>query len=420
MSLESTSTIASPETATAPSKSSSASLNTTPLLALMLSAFVGLGVLYGGGGVLWNDVIDAFGISKGMFGLAQSLGGIAGLPILIFGGRLADRFDKRLLLAISLSVTVVPAVGIIFGTLVAVLVFMLIIQAIGVTSLDLSNNALAMDFERSTRRHIMGPLHASFSVGSLVGPLIAGLVIWLGGDYRGVYAVIAIMFIGLALFAFSSLKSEAPTPLTPEHNQSPLHALHLLKNRTNRDLAIITGISFAAELLIAQWAGIYFQDERNYAKSVTVIALTLNGAAMAIGRFGNGPINVRVGSRRMLLIQGWLTVAGGVLVVAGTNPAVAIAGCAVAGLGLAGMVPTALSLVGLANPTAPGAASGAVLFVGYAGIAMAPFIAGLISDYASTRVALSGVALGGLAVAFVARQISIGISAHPEPLASGN
>jgi MFS family permease len=384
----------------------------------MLSSFVGLGVLYGGGGVLWNDVIDAFGISKGVFGLAQTLGGIAGLPILIFGGRLADRFDKRLVLACSLAITVVPAVGIIFGTHVAMLVLMLIIQAVGVTTLDLSNNALAMDFERATRRHIMGPLHASFSVGALVGPLIAGLVIWLGGSYRGMYAVIAVMFAALAAFALSSLKSEAPAPLKPEHEQSPLHALHLLKNRTNRDLAIITGIAFSAEMLVAQWAGIYFQDEKDWAKSVTVIALTLNGAAMAIGRFSNGPVNARVGAKRMLILQGLLTIVGGAMVVASPNPAIAVVGCAVTGLGLAGMVPTTLSLVGLANPTAPGAASGALLFVGYASIAIAPFIAGMISDYSTTRIALMGIALGGLAVALIARNVTIAHAPHDEVVPS--
>ncbi|MFL5761060.1 MAG: MFS transporter [Thermomicrobiales bacterium] len=386
--------------------------NATSLLALMLSSFVGLGVLYGGGGVLWNDVIDAFGISKGVFGLAQSLGVIAGLPVLVFGGRLADRFDKRLLLAVSLAITVIPAVGIIFGSVVGILVLLLIIQGIGVTALDLSNNALAMDVERSTRRHIMGPLHATFSVGSLIGPLVAGLLIWLGGDYKSVYAVIAVMFAGLAVFALVSLKQEAPPSLAPEQEHSPLHALYLLKNRTNRDLAAIAGIAFASELLIAQWVGIYFQDERHYAKSVTVIALSLNGAAMAIGRFGNGPLNARIGAIRMLLFQGCVTMLGGLLIAAGPNAAVAVAGCAIAGFGLAGMAPTTLSLVGLANPTAPGAASGAVLLVGYAGIAVAPFLAGMVSTFASTRIALAGVAFGGLAVVVVARRIVNEIRQH--------
>lgn len=133
---------------------------------------------------------------------------------------------------------------------------------------------------------------------------------------------------------------------------------------------------------------------------------------MAIGRFGNGPLNARIGAIRMLLFQGCVTMLGGLLIAAGPNAAVAVAGCAIAGFGLAGMAPTTLSLVGLANPTAPGAASGAVLLVGYAGIAVAPFLAGMVSTFASTRIALAGVAFGGLAVVVVARRIVNEIRQH--------
>jgi MFS family permease len=407
VSLESTSVIPSAETTRSTTQGTAASFNPSSLLALMLSAFVGLGVLYGGGGVLWNDVIDAFGISKGAFGFAMSVATIASFPVLLFGGRIADRFDKRSVLMVALAVAVVPALGMIFGSGVAVFALLMIMLNLGVTALDLSNNALAMDFERATRKHVMGPLHASFSVGTLVGPLIVWVVLRTGGDYRAMYALIAIMFASLALFALKSLKAPSLPSLPPEHGQSPLHALHLLRSAAVRDLAIITGISFASELLIAQWVGIFFEDERSYSSTVTVVALSLNGGAMAIGRFGNGPFTAKLGAKRALLIQGALTLMGGVLLVTSTSPAIAAIGCGVAGLGLAGMAPTTLSLVGLANPTAPGAAAGAVLFMGYAGIAIAPFIAGLISTYASTRVALIGIALGGLAVAFISRRVAV-------------
>jgi MFS family permease len=379
----------------------------------MLSAFVGLGILYGGGGVLWNDVIDAFGISEGAFGVASGVGLIFSFPVLIFGGRLADRFDKRLLLAVSLAAAIVPAIAMIFGSGFAFLTLILILQGCGLVMLDLSNNALGMDFERSTRRHIMGPLHAAFSGGALLGPLIVAIIIRAGGGYRATYAVIAIIFAGLAIFAFWSLRLKPLAAPTPIRNQSPLHSLHLLRDRFTRDLALITLIAFGAELLIAQWVGIYFEDEREYSKTVTVVALSLNGAAMLIGRLTNGPFTARLGASRALAIQGLVTLAGGLLIGLGPNAAIAAAGCGIAGLGLAGMAPTVLNLVGIANPNAPGAAAGAVLLTGYLGIAIAPFVAGFFSTYASTRVALLGVAVGGLAVAFIARQLG-SISSHGE------
>jgi MFS family permease len=87
---------------------------------------------------------------------------------------------------------------------------------------------------------------------------------------------------------------------------------------------------------------------------------------------------------------------------AGGPPAIAIIGCGLAGLGLAGMAPTTLSIAGAANPAATGAASGAVLIIGYAGLAAAPFIAGLVATVFSTRAVMSGEAVIGLLVLAVA------------------
>jgi fucose permease len=239
----------------------------------------------------------------------------------------------------------------------------------------------------------------------LIGPLLVGVIIRLGGGYRATYAIIAMMFAGLAIYAAKSLKHRAPESAAPTTHQSPLHSLHLLRIPVIRDLAIIACICFAAELLISQWIGIYFEDERNYTTTATVVALSLNGGAMLIGRLVNGPFTRKLGANRALIVQGAVTTIGGLLVVFGPNAAIASIGCGIAGLGLAGMAPTALNLVGIANPTAPGAAAGAVLLMGYLGIAIAPFVAGFLSTFASTRVALLGVALGGLAVILVARQL---------------
>jgi MFS family permease len=82
-----------------------------------------------------------------------------------------------------------------------------------------------------------------------------------------------------------------------------------------------------------------------------------------------------------------------------------VVGCGLAGLGLAGMAPTTLSLAGEANPAATGAASGAVLIVGYAGLASGPFIAGLVATVFSTRAVMAGEAIIGVLVLIVAARL---------------
>jgi hypothetical protein len=75
-----------------------------------------------------------------------------------------------------------------------------------------------------------------------------------------------------------------------------------------------------------------------------------------------------------------------------------VLGCAVAGLGLAGVAPTTLSLAGKAVPEASGAASGAALLGGYGGLAINPFFAGAVASLVSVRLVLAGVLVAGAVV----------------------
>jgi MFS family permease len=91
-----------------------------------------------------------------------------------------------------------------------------------------------------------------------------------------------------------------------------------------------------------------------------------------------------------------------VLLVATETATLTVTGCGVVGLGIAGIAPTALSLAGIAVPSAPGAASGAALMGGYLGVALIPFAAGGIASIASVRVVLLVEIVFGLIVIFAA------------------
>ncbi|MGH2560450.1 MAG: MFS transporter [Thermomicrobiales bacterium] len=388
-------------TVTPPSPPASAFISRW-LLGLMFGVFLGLGVLDGGGGVIWSDVIDAFDVSKGLFGFASGLGLVVAFPILVFGGRLADRFDKRSLLAVSAACLAVAALGFTAAGGAIALIVLLAARGIGVSLLDLANNALALDYQRDSGRHIMGPLHASYSAGGLFGALVVWLIFAAGGGYRAVYALIAATFLVLTIAALRERRQHAPPSRVHSADVSPLLALRLLRNRELRNLAVICAFCIFGEVLVIQWASIYLRDERGLSATVAVVAISLYGATMFSGRVANGPLTHRLGARRALVLQGMTTLVGGVLIAAGGPVVIAIAGAGIVGLGLAGQIPTALSVAGAANPRTPGAATGAVLMVGYIGLASAPFAAGLVATVASTRAVMVGIAIVGALVVAVA------------------
>lgn len=369
-------------------------------LGLVVGALLGLGLSEGTSGAIWPDVIDAFGVSKGQFGLAGGIGFTIAFPILIFGGRITTRFDKRALLALSAAMLASAAAGFTVGSGMLLLAVLMTVRGAGMCLVDLAANALAMEIETDTQRHVMSQLHAGFSGGAVIGAGIAWVVFRLGAGYE--YIVLALAGL-LAIYVVVSLRERMTRAMARRRTEvsgGSLHALRLFRRADVRVLAALCAVAFGGEVLIAQWIGIYLRDERGHSASIGVRAVVLFGGAMFAGRLLNSPVAGRLGPRTALLGQGMMLALGGGMIVAGGPVAISLAGCAVAGIGIAGIGPTALSLTGFALPESPGAASGAALIGGYIGVMAIPYGAGAVASLVSVRAVLSGeVVFGGIVVA---------------------
>jgi len=378
------------------------------LLSLLAGGLVALGLQDGGGGALWPDALKAFGVSKGAFGFLSGVGAVLALPVLLLGARLTSRFDKRLLMAVSSSLMALVTIGLSFGTGIALFAVLLAIRAIAVTLLDLSTNAVVMDVEARTKRHLMSPLHAGYSGGAVAGAGLAWAAFSLGGGMRAVYLILTALF---AIYTVLIVRERRNRPYVRQRMTvagASTKTFGLLRRRDVRAFAILCAVSFSGEQLISQWIGIYLRDERGYSPSTGAFAVIALGSTMVVGRIANGPLTAKAGPRAAMFFQGAMTLAGGLLMISASGAALIIAGCALAGLGMAGVAPTTLSLAGKAVPEASGAASGAALLGGYAGIAINPFFAGAVASTISVRVVLAGVLVAGtviLATAFRLRSI---------------
>lgn len=388
------------------------------VIGLVAGGLLVLGLMEGSAGALWPDVIKAFGVSKGAFGVASGVGLSVAFPVLLFGGRITTRFDKRLLLGIACVLLVAAALGLTIGQGLIALAVLLAARGVGIGLIDLSANALAMEVEQQTGRHLMSPLHSGFSAGTMAGAGIAWVVFTLGGGFRAIYLLLAALLVFYAAVAVRErMARPQPRQRTAIAGASPI-TLALFKRADIRGLAAITTVSFCGELLIAQWIGIYLRDEQGHSASIGVQAVLLLGGAMFLGRIVNSPITNRLGPRRSLLVQGVILTLGGVLIVGSDSAVITIAGCGVAGLGLAGIAPTALSLAGLALPTAPGSASGAMLMCGYLGVALIPFVAGGVASIASVRLVLTVEVLFGMIVILMSIRLNRWMRTEPEIVAA--
>jgi fucose permease len=368
------------------------------ILAVIAIALAGLGVAAGAGGATWPDVLDSFGVSDGAFGLLNGIAIVLSLPILVYGGKVIARFGKIPLLMASAAGFVIFAAGFVFAPRAfAIFAVLMVIRGLSFAVIDLSANALAMDAERVAKKHVMSPLHAGYSAGTIVGAAMTALLFSAGTSFKAVYLIVIAIFVAIflapALVGFRDRLAR-----TDGDGAEEAVSLSGFRDPTIRLAAIMTGLAFAGEVLIAEWVAIYLRDERDFSSSIGALAVTCYGVALMVGRIINGPFVNRLGLRPSFVLQGALTVAGGLLVVAGGPAIVPLAGAFVAGFGLAGVGPSGLSLAGKAMPSAPGAAAGLTLLGGYVGLAAAPLLGGLFASVASTRITLACVAAAGVGI----------------------
>jgi MFS family permease len=385
------------------------------VLIVMFSGYLSIGLVDGGGGVLWPEVIDGFGVSDGLYGVASGLGLVIAFPVMLFAGRIADRFDKRTILLGAFAAMALSSGALAIGTGAAMLTLVMVLRGFSVSLFDLGNNSIAIEYERDSGHHVLGPLHASYSGGALLGALVIWAAFALDANYQAVFSGFAIAFAIASVVAWRA-RSGAPAPSVRTEPVSITATIRLLRVRDIRLLGAITALCMFCEIVISQWSGIYLNDERHTGSTTRVLAIACYGALMLIGRAFNGPIVQKLGTRRTLIAEGASTAAGAALIFSGGPAWLAIFGAGLAGLGLAGMIPLALGISGVLHPAEGATASGAILLIGYIGLALGPFIAGLVSTLTSARGVMILAFIGGGLVVLLGLQLQSTTMKHERPM----
>jgi MFS family permease len=375
------------------------------VLVVMFGGYLALGVLDGGGGVLWPDVIDAFGVSNGVFGVASGVGIAVVFPVMMFAAQIANRIDKRLILSGGFMAMMGAALIAIGGSGALLMTLLMLLRGLSVALIDLGNNAIAIDYQRTSNKHIMGPLHSMYSLGTLLGALVVWALFAAGGNFRSAYVAFGLIFTTMFVLSLLSMRGgtrikgakTAPIPFSI--------TMALLKRKEIILLGGISGFCIFGELIVTQWSGIYLRDERGFSETSRVIAIAIYGTTMFLVRLFNGPIVNLLGPKRTLFIDGVFTALGGALIVSGLAQPIVLLGFAFSGLGLAGMIPLALSIAGVAAPLQSAAATGAVMVISYVGLAFGPMLAGVVATIGNPQSVMLLEVLAGI----IAAIFSLGI-----------
>ena len=282
----------------------------------------------------------------------------------------------------------------------------LLVLGIASGALDVAMNAQGIEVERTLGTPILSGLHGLWSVGLGLGAGAAALAAAAGLDPLPHFAIVAAI---LTLASLVTLRALLPVEhhVREEHEREARVTVHWTLPLAL--LGVIAFCSFVGEGSASDWSAVYMTQELGTSQALGALAFTAFAVTMAAARFAADPLRTRVGN--VTLVRGGSLVAAaglglGLLI---HEPAAAIAGFALLGLGLAAVVPIAFAAAGGIDPRATGRLVGRVATVGYVGSVAGPIAIGWLAEATSLRTALGLVVVLALTIAAVStRALSVG------------
>jgi MFS family permease len=251
--------------------------------------------------------------------------------------------------------------------------------------LDVSMNVHGLTVERGLQRPILSSLHAAFSFGALGGAAVGGIVAGAGVGVVPHLWTAAAVGAGMGLAAARFL-------LPPAADAAPEGPLLARPSRALAAIGIFAFCALLSEGAVNDWAAIYLDDDLGSGEGLAAGGLAAFSLTMGVGRLAGDRLTEALGPVRLARGGAGLAALGMATALAGDAPAMAIAGFAAMGLGLAALFPLALRAAATRTGT-PGPAVAAVSALGYCGFLAGPTSVGGLSELAGLRTALVLVAI---------------------------
>lgn len=364
--------------------------------------FAANGMVFGSWTPRIPEVKTELGLSAGVLGLVLLAPAIGAVLVMPFTGGWAGRIGSATatrLTAIWFFVLAAP-IGLAFDA--ATLFVALLVWGAGIGALDVSMNSQAVTVEHAYRRSLMSGIHATFSLGALLGTGV-GVLFALGS----VDLAVQMAVLGAVLLTVVLVTSRAMLADPPGEAQEP-GPLLVRPRGPQLALAAAAFAVLLCEGATADWSAVFLGETLD-AGVAAGAAFAAFSATMTVGRL----VGDRVLSRwpRRVVIRWFATLAAGglglgLLVAELTGGVVAVtaavAGFGVLGAGISLTFPALLAEAG-ANAPRPAEAIAAVSTGGYTGFLVGPPLIGALAEVGGVTLAVWFIPLLAAAAALVVR-----------------
>src|SRR4051812_14603900 len=363
--------------------------------------------------VLYADLVPRFPELKAQLGLSNSSLGaaIAAFPLgALLAGLASAALIRRLGSGRVASAGLVLLAAVLWAVTVApnwpVLAIALFVAGALDAVVDVGQNAQGLRVQRLYRRSILNGLHGLWSVGAVAGGLLGSAAAGLGVPLAVHLAVAAVVFSGLAL---ASGRAMLPRPDDAEQTSTGDEAV--AADRTPRRTAVwalaALGVLAACGAFVedagASWSALYLRTELSAGAATAGLGFVAMSVAMTVGRLTGDRVVDRFGQRRVVRAGGALAAAGMGLALAVPSVPTTLLGFALAGLGVATLVPAVFHAADELPGLRPGVGLAVSNWLLRIGFLVSPLLIGAVADASSLRVALSTVVLAGLGALLLGR-----------------
>ena len=341
-------------------------------------------------------------VTESVLGLLILVLGLGAVSAMLFAGRLISVHGGRRVLS-WFSLALIPVLPmVVFSPNLWVLALFMAVFGAMVGCMDVAMNAQAVEIERRLGRAIMSSSHGFWSLGGFIGGSVGSYIIAVWGSEVQSVAT-AVVVATLVLGAMPFLMPDAPVAPVAVPQAAPRTRL-FPKELHVWLLGFLALFSMVPEGAVLDWAAIYLQKELGSDLFVSGLGFAFFAGAMAVMRFLGDTVRNRFGAVRTLRLSGLLGAAGLMGGALAPTDWVAIASFAVAGLGVANMVPILFSAAGN-HPNLPSASAiSIVTMVGYCGILVAPSSIGFLAEHLGFRPTYAALSLLLVVVAVLATQ----------------
>jgi MFS family permease len=358
------------------------------------------------------EVKADLGLSNSSLGAALAAVPLGALVAGLFSAALIRRFTSArvatsglVLLGVLLSgVAVAPN----WPALAAILLVAGGLDAV----IDVAQNAHGLRVQRLYRRSILNGFHGVWSIGAVSGGLLGSAAAGLGVPLGVHLGATAVVFGALAVLAYRAMlpgddradldeaadgDDRVPAETRANGRRGAVLALAAL--------GVLATCGAFVEDAGASWSALYLRTELAAGAATAGLGFVALQGAMTLGRLTGDRVVDRFGQRRVVQVGGAVIAAGMGLALAFPSVPATLAGFALAGLGVATLIPAVYHAADELPGLRRGTGLAVINWLLRIGFLLSPLLIGVLADATSLRVALLAVVLAGLGALLLGRSL---------------